>query len=332
MNWKAWAPLAVAIVLGLVAAITARNLVNHRPAPVAVSTGSQIVFVKQPILPGQEIKADDLTTASLAWKEIPEGTFKNPSDVIGRVATSPLVKGEPVLEALLAPAGTASGLQALVPEGMRAITIEVNEFSGVAGLIEPGCSVDVVATLEDPKSKEHLARTIVQNVKVMAVGQRTFAPAAKDSKDLKDIKDPAALAAAAAAAGPDPLSKSVTLLTTPTEAETLELASMIGRPRLILRGQRDVAAAVSNGVSDSQLAALTNDSADSLAPSQHAEIKPVLDHLPATRPSLPDQQIVKIYKGGVESTVTFNVRRATDESQSPPEVLTGADTGPAIPH
>src|SRR4051812_35812525 len=171
MNWKAWAPLSVAIVLGLVAAITARNLVNRRPAA-TVAAGRPVVVVNHPILPGQEIKADDVVSAPLAWKELPEGTFSNPADLVGRVATMPMVKGQPVLESLLAATGTGSGLQALVTDGMRAITIEVNEFASVAGLVNPGCSVDVVATFEDSKTRQRVARTIVQDVKVMAVGQR----------------------------------------------------------------------------------------------------------------------------------------------------------------
>jgi pilus assembly protein CpaB len=58
------------------------------------------------------------------------------------------IKGQPVVAAILAPEGAAAGLQALVPRGMRAITIEVNEFSGVAGLLTPGCRVDVIATIQ----------------------------------------------------------------------------------------------------------------------------------------------------------------------------------------
>jgi pilus assembly protein CpaB len=327
MNWKTWAPLAVAIVLGLVAAMTARNLVTRRPVVAAAGAGAQVVVVKQPVLPGQQIKADDVVLAGLAWKEAPEGTFRNVADVVGRVATVPMVKGQPVLESVLASSGAGGGLQALVPEGMRAISIEVNEFSSVAGLVAPGCSVDVVATIEDEKTKQRMARTIVQDVKVMAVGQRVSA-----GKEAKDQKDPSAVAAVN-----DPTFKSVTLLTTPAEAEALELASMIGRPRLVLRGYGDKAAARSGGVTVAQLYGDGEESSAAiLAPGDPTlAVRTVMDTrvTPATQPAF-DQHVVKVIKGGVESTVTFNVERRTavTPAQVPPgEVLTDGDTGFAIP-
>src|SRR5439155_10895400 len=104
--------------------------------------------------------------------------------------------------------------------------IEINEFSGVAGLLVPGCRVDVVSTLNDQETRHSVARTIVQNVKVLAVGQRlTVSNVGK--------KDEAAMSAEAAVA------KSVTLLVKPREAEAIELASSSGRTRLVLRGSFD---------------------------------------------------------------------------------------------
>ena len=76
--------------------------------------------------------------ASLATEKAPDGSFTNAAELTGRVTTMQLVKGQPVLKALLADAGANGGLQALVPPGMRAITIEVNEFQSVAGLLTPG--------------------------------------------------------------------------------------------------------------------------------------------------------------------------------------------------
>lgn len=321
MNWKTWTPLAVAIVLGLVAAITARNIVNRRPTVVAAGKGAAVVVMAQPVLPGQEIKAADVVIAPLAWKEAPEGTFKNVADVVGRVAVMPLVKGQPVMEAVLASPGAGGGLQALVPEGMRAISIEVNEFSSVGGLVAPGCAVDVVATLEDSKTKERLARTIVQDVKVMAVGQRVAVE--KESKDAKDT---------AAAAAADQTFKSVTLLTTPAEAETLELASMIGRPRLVLRGHGDKAATRSEGVTVAQLYGESEPAAVTLLAPGEITVRPAVAEVrPTTRPTA-EQHIVKVIKGGVETAVTLQVERAgADVPPSPDVVLTGSDVGPAIP-
>src|SRR5690606_33654717 len=120
-----------------------------------------------------------------------------------------------------------AGLQALIPEGMRAITIEVNEFSGLAGMIRPGAIVDVMSTLQG-SGEDAMARTIVQGVRVTAVGQRVSALEEQDEE-----------------AGP---ARSVTLLVTPEQAEKIELAAVTSRPRLVLRSPADTEPTLSRGV------------------------------------------------------------------------------------
>src|SRR4051812_42510317 len=111
---------------------------------------------------------------------------------------------------------------------MRAMTLQVDEFSGVAGMLVPGCHVDVIAAIQGANG-EPVARTIVQNVKVQAVGQKlTVAPPAANEQKKENANEPAA----------EP-TRSVTLLVTPEQAEGLELACSTGRPRLVLRSGRD---------------------------------------------------------------------------------------------
>src|SRR5207237_9613368 len=155
--------------------------------------------------------------------------FTDTSLLVGRVTESLMAKGQPVLEAMLAPTGSGSGLQALVPTGMRAITVEVNEFTGVAGLITPGCHVDIVATINGGESNTQVAKTIVQNVKVTAVGQRTTT-------------------ASEPAGNPNEQFKSVTVLVKLAEAEAIELACSTGRRRLVLGGGRDDEVAATAGI------------------------------------------------------------------------------------
>src|SRR5947207_6035724 len=172
MNWKTFIPLLLAIVLGLVAAKVARDTLNrqHQPAPQGHLTS--IVVTKRSVAPGQELAAEDLTLGQVSPETAPEQSFDSIAAVLSRTAKVELVKGQAVVEPLLAEKGTGSGLQALVPAGMRAITIEVNEFSGVGGTIAPGSRVDVVATIQGSGGEEMSARTIVQNVKITAVGKR----------------------------------------------------------------------------------------------------------------------------------------------------------------
>ena len=83
------------------------------------------------VAPGQELNAEDLTIGQVSPETAPEQSFDNITAVLNRTAKVELVKGQAVVEPLLAEKGSGSGLQALVPAGMRAITIEVNEFSGL---------------------------------------------------------------------------------------------------------------------------------------------------------------------------------------------------------
>src|SRR5690606_7683879 len=98
---------------------------------------TRIVVARGDVEPGRELTADDLTLAQVQMDLVPESAFRELSGVVGRVSETHLVKGQSIVESMLAPQGSGSGLQALIPPGMRAISVEVNEFSGVAGLITP---------------------------------------------------------------------------------------------------------------------------------------------------------------------------------------------------
>jgi pilus assembly protein CpaB len=234
MNWKTWVPLVLAIVLGMVAAKAARDVMLNNKSAVNNAKYVKVVVTRGDVHPGAALAASDLALAQVEAARFPATAFDSIDRVVGRVSETLMVKGQPIVEAMLAPVGSGSGLQALVPPGMRAVTIEVNESSGVAGLISPGCRVDVIATLNDGRgnAESRMAKTIVQNVKVTAVGQRTSGGGAD---------------------GPSELSKSVTILASLEDAEALELACAMGRPRLVLRGGRDNEVTATAGVSMNDL-------------------------------------------------------------------------------
>jgi pilus assembly protein CpaB len=295
MNWKTWAPLILAIVLGVVAAKIARDtMLKNRTAAAPTGKLAKIVVAKNDIMPGSELKADDLTTANVDADKVPASSFPDASALSGRVAEVMLVKNSPVVEQMLAPTGTGSGLQALVPAGMRAITMEVNEFSAVAGLITPGCHVDVIATIAGGDTGSQVAKTIVQNVKITAVGQRT---------------NVATDGSAPPPATPNEMYKSVTMLCSPADAEAIELACSTGRPRLVLRSGRDNDVVPTAGISLGELRGqpLTSVAA---ATTQPIEITPTV--APTTQPSdasvahsEPPHRTIKVIRGGQESTVTM---------------------------
>lgn len=323
MNLKTWAPLGAAVVLGLVAALVAKNSMSKPEQPAQVAAATSIVTLKRDVPAGHEIGAEDVTASDLQSPVAPPGTFTNLQDVVGRVTIAPMTLGQPVLGPLLAPKGAVGGLQALVPPGMRAITIDVSETTSVGGMIVPGCLVDVLITLGGEGGA--LTKTLVQGVKVQAVGQR-MGPATKDTPATPFV--------------------SATLLVTPTQAETLELATFSGRPRLILRSNNDTADSNTSGITLTELRGTRDSNSDDLVVTQQ-----VMDRSPfkATAPApttapvavtpvstvnddavavdVDDEQAikpirrsgnnggtqrrtVKVIKGGVESTVTFETPKA----------------------
>jgi len=240
MNWKTWVPLIIAVILGLIAAKVGRDMLVNRKDTGTEGQLVRIVVAKRDIAPGHTLDPNDLATAAFPPDSMPRGSFKQESELAGRVAVIQVIQGQPLLDSFLAMTGSGAGAQAIVPPGMRAVTLEVNEFSGVAGLLMPGCRVDVVSTLPDQQTKISIARTIVQNVKVLAVGQRL-------TINNASAKNESAMNAEAAVA------RSVTLLVKPREAEAIELASSSGRTRLVLRGSFDEGLRQGEGVSVAEL-------------------------------------------------------------------------------
>ena len=266
MNWKTWVPLIIAVILGLIAAKVGRDMLVNRKDAGPEGQMVRIVVAKRDIAPGHTLEASDLATAAFPPDSIPRGSFRQDKELTGRVALIQVIQGQPVLDSFLAMVGSGSGAQAVVPPGMRAVTLEVNEFSGVAGLLVPGCRVDVVSTLPDQQTKISIARTIVQNVKVLAVGQRL-------TVNNMGAKNESAMSAEAAVA------RSVTLLVKPREAEAIELASSSGRTRLVLRGSFDEGVRNGDGVSVAELLG-------SRPPVVVQQVQPVfVERTPTTQPT-----------------------------------------------
>jgi pilus assembly protein CpaB len=298
MNWKTWVPLVLAIVLGVVAAKVAKDtLMKNRAAAGPAGKFVKIVVAKDDIQPGQEIKAEQINLAQVQENAAPASSFTDVEKLNGRSAEMMILKGQPIVEAMLAQEGAGTGIQALIPKGMRAVTIEVNEFTGVAGLLVPNCHVDILATINDGASNTQVSKAIVQNVTVKAVGQRTT---------VNGNEPP----------NPNEMFRSVTLLLTPKDAEAIELACTTGRPRLVLRGGRDTEMVTTEGVTLGELRGGAGD-----------KFKTELALTPATQPTIviapPTTQpetvavrtaparVVTLIKGGVASQVSLPVLDGT---------------------
>ena len=118
MNAKAWMPLGVAIVLGGIAAKVGRDMLARKDGPgksVTVQV-TQVAVAKDNITPGTALKLDILLSNSVPEANLPIGAFRDRASLVNRVVTTSVMKGQPILENMLAPEGTSKGLTAIVPK------------------------------------------------------------------------------------------------------------------------------------------------------------------------------------------------------------------------
>src|SRR5438067_1401795 len=146
MRNRIFAVLALAVVAGGGLAYATFNAINTQPVKTVLAPTQPVVVAAADLSLGTELKKDDLTVVNFPKGSAPEGTFAKPSDIIGRGLIVPVVKNEPLLPAKLASKEAGSGLPPIIPEGMRAVSVRVNEVVGVSGYVLPGTRVDVVAT------------------------------------------------------------------------------------------------------------------------------------------------------------------------------------------
>jgi pilus assembly protein CpaB len=180
------------------------------------------------LLKDQDVKIEDWPGA------VPAGATARAQDVVGRGVTTPIYAREPVIESRLAPRGAGGGLASMIPQGMRAVAIRVNEVVGVAGFVVPGMHVDILISGSSPGGNGNLGtltKTMLQNIEVLSAGQ-----------DFK--KD---------AEGKPVMVQVVNLLVTPEQAEQLSLASNQTTIQLILRNPLDRQTTQTPGAAMAQL-------------------------------------------------------------------------------
>jgi pilus assembly protein CpaB len=228
MRNRIFAVLALAILAGGGLAYGTYNFMQNQPAKSVNAPTQPVVVAAADLQLGSELKKEDLTIVGFPAGKAPEGTFSQVSDVLGRGLIVPLVKNEPVLAAKLASKEAGSGLPPVIPEGMRAVSVRVNEVVGVAGYVLPGNRVDVLATASPTESHaDTTTRVILSNVQVLTAGTRME----QDQDKGKPVQVTV-----------------VTLLVNPEQSERLALASTEGKIQLALRNPMDLGAPATPGI------------------------------------------------------------------------------------
>jgi len=193
--------------------------------------GADVIVAADDIQVGARIEEHDVRTVKYPASALPAGTYSARAKVLGRGVILPISKGEFILPSKLAPENAGSGLPSLIPPGMRAVSVRVNEVVSVAGFVGPGTRVDILLTGTPNGSSENQTTTVLQNVAVIAAGHTLERNAAGEAQNTPVI----------------------TLLVSPDDAERLTLASSEGHIQLALRNpldtqQDEVAAANAKGL------------------------------------------------------------------------------------
>lgn len=214
----------VALALGaLVSLFVYRNLQARTSSK--TPPGEEVVVAADDLQVGSRIDDKDIRLARFPSGELPAGCFHSKTKLIGRGVVQPIAKGEFVLPSKLAGENAGSGLPALIPPGMRAVSVRVNDTTSVSGFVQPGTRVDVLLTGNPQGSNEQQTTTVLENVAVIATGQKLERNSAGEAQSFPVV----------------------TLLLSPDDAERLTLASSQGHIQLALRNpldtkQEDIAA------------------------------------------------------------------------------------------
>src|SRR5215467_11528033 len=178
---------------------------------------AEVLVAANDIPVGAKIEDKDVRPARFPATELPANCYHLKSSVVGRGAILPIARGEFFLPNKLAGENAGAGMPSLIPPGMRAISVRVNEVIGVAGFVVPGTRVDVLLTGNPSGSADERTTTVLENVAVIATGQKL-------EKNT---------------AGEPQLAPVITLLVSPDDAQKLTLASTQGKIQLALRNPLD---------------------------------------------------------------------------------------------
>jgi pilus assembly protein CpaB len=219
--------IGFAVVFGLIAVFLANSWLNNRAAQQMRDLEAQrkeappahtIVVAARPLKFGDVLGSFSLREMPWPNDSLPQGAFGKIAELTAtkRVVLTPIAVNEPILSSKITGSGQRATLSALLKDGMKAVTIRVNDVNGVAGFVLPGDHVDVLLTRPGDK-KVSVNNVVIQDLRVLAVDQL-----ADDTTEKPNVV------------------KAVTLEVDELGGQKLALASMVGTLSLLLRKAGDV--------------------------------------------------------------------------------------------
>lgn len=264
---------------------------SKKPEP---SNLKDVIVATRPLGIGVTIKPVDVKVTKVGSEAFPKGAFSKVEEVLDRPVVSNILADEPIIEGRLAARGSGLGLAPIIPVGMRAVTVRVNDVAGVSGWVLPGMRVDVLVTGRPPATQDTITSTCLQNIMVLSAGT-----VMQTDGRGQAIQAP-----------------TVTLLVSPDQAETLTLANNEGHIQLVLRNASDQNIEKTAGRDVTELYGMRVKPKPVVAekPARpRAEPRPVLVAAPAPPPPPPPPDQVIVIRG-TQKTVEVVAKR-TGESR-----------------
>lgn len=282
--------LVVAIVTAAAAAYAVYRAIQNRPVMQVEDATVRVVAAARTIPVGTAVTKDDLKMISWPQANQVPGTYTDPDAVLGRSVVRTVGENEPLTSQNLASREAGSGLEPLIPPGMRAKAIRVNDVVGVAGYAIHGTRVDVIVAVDDDgderNGRQPIAKTVVSNVLVLSARRRTDQDGGNGASQTTVV----------------------TLAVTPEDAERIALAEQRGQLSLTLRNPQDVQETTTQGVGMPGLMRGTEPPAPPQpvrSPAPRRVVTPPPAPEPPPPPPPPPPYEIETIRGGEKSTDTF---------------------------
>lgn len=210
--------IGIALVLGLFTVYLANIFLSNTEerAKVADVGMTRVAVAAVPLDYGMPLTPEKIRFVDFPKDSVPPGAFSDLRQLMPagktRVALRPILTNEPILASKVTGDGQGASIASLLPDGMRAAAVRVNDVSGVAGFVQPNDAVDVLITRQMPGGDQQVTDVLLQNVRIIAMDQN-----------------------AKAADGSPAIAKTATLEVTPVDSQKLALAQQVGTLSLVLR-------------------------------------------------------------------------------------------------
>src|SRR5215471_4681239 len=239
---------------------------------------------------GTRLQKGDLKTIRVREADVPKSAITDEKQAVDRPLLFPVGANEALTTYKIGGTAGVEGLPASIDVGMRAISVPINDSSGVSGLILPRAHVDVLFT-RPGSPNEAITATILEDVAVLAIGRNTEAASVNATNNSQNTNRTQA--------------QSATLLVTPEQAQKVELAKNQGKISLALRNPLDRTVTADSKPTTSQaLYPVPKPPATKAAPRADPP-KPVAPDPPPPPPPPPPKKIVDVFRGDKHSQESF---------------------------